>query len=302
MSAPDPRYANHSRFSDPGRYTEVLRATPAGIRELAAVVRNVIAHYRASGIDFAPEHLEEINNRWVERILACDQARFPQPLAVPRPYERHVAGCCRDFTLLTVAALREHGVPARSRIGFASYFFPDVGFHADHVIVDYWDGRRWVFADAQLDPGQDWGFDPLDLPREVGDRRPGPFATAAQIWTAYRRGEIDDQRYGVHMELPFRGAPFIRDYVILELAHRRRDELLLWDRWGAMSTNPVGELTGDLGIVDEIAALLLAADDGDGDAEAELERRYAADDRLHPGRTITCVSPVGRMFDVDLGA
>ena len=134
------------------------------------------------------------------------------------------------------------------------------------------------------------------MPRPVGDRAPGPFATAAQIWTAYRRGEIDDQRYGVHMELPFRGAPFIRDYVILELAHRQRDELLLWDRWGAMSTNPVGEIDGDLGLIDEVAALLLAADGGDEAAEAELERRYGQDDRLRPGATVICVSPTNGLL------
>jgi Transglutaminase-like superfamily len=293
MTTPDPRYAVQSRFSDPGPYAELLRTPPPAIADLAAVVRNTIAHYRTPGVEFTPAHLQEINNRWVEKILACDQSRFPQPLDVPRPYERHVAGCCRDYTLLSVAALRAHGVPARSRIGFADYFFREEGFHADHVIVDYWDGQRWVFADAQLDPGQDWGFDPLDMPRPVGDRPPGPFATAAQIWTAYRRGEIDDQAYGVHMELPFRGGPFIRDYVILELAHRQCDELLLWDRWGAMSENPVGEIEGDLGLIDELAGLLLAADEGDTAAEAELEKRYVGDDRLHPGSTVVCISPTG---------
>src|SRR5262249_9193454 len=147
--------------------------------------------------------------RWVAKILACDQERLAQPLDVARPEEEHVVGCCRDYTLLTVAALRQHGVPARSRIGFADYFMPEAGFHADHVIVEFWNGRRWVFADAQLDPDGDGGFAPLDMPRLVGDRAPGPFATAAQVWTSYRRGEIDDQAYGVGPELPFRGAPFI---------------------------------------------------------------------------------------------
>jgi len=33
----------------------------------------------------------------------------------------------------TVAALRQQGIPARSRIGFVNYFAPD--FHHDHVIA-----------------------------------------------------------------------------------------------------------------------------------------------------------------------
>ncbi len=299
MTAPDPRDARHSRFSDPGPYGHLLADLPTTVTALTAVVRNTITHYR-SGVEFAPGHLAEIDSRWVERILAADQARFPRALTDPRPAEQRVAGCCRDFTLLTVAALRQHGIPARSRIGFADYFYRDEGFHADHVVVDYWDGQRWVFLDAQLDPTQDWGFDPADLPRLVGDRPPGPMATAAQIWTAWRRGEIDDQRYGVGPDLPYRGAPFIRNYVIGELAHRQRDEMLLWDVWGAMSEQPAGELTGDLDLVDEVAGLLLAADDGDAGAEADLERLYRADDRLRVGRECFCASPTGRLAWVDL--
>src|SRR5262245_31036878 len=134
MTTPDPRYAAQSRFSDPGRYVDLLRRTPPAIGDLAAIVRNTVTHYRAGQIEFGPARLEEINNRWVAKILACDQERLAQPLDVARPEEEHVVGCCRDYTLLTVAALRQHGVPARSRIGFADYFMPEVGFHADHVI------------------------------------------------------------------------------------------------------------------------------------------------------------------------
>jgi len=299
MTAPSVEvWSRQTRFSDPGPHTQLLAAAPDDIRGLAATVRNTITHYRA-GPPLPQERMSEIDNRWVERILATDQTRHAEPLSVPRPPQERVAGCCRDFTLLTVAALRHRGVPARSRVGFAGYFY-DTGFHADHVIVDWWDGDRWVFTDAQLDPAHDWGFDPADMPRMVGDRAPGPFATAAQVWTAYRRGEIDGQNYGVDPDLPLRGGPFLRDYVIMELAHRCGDELLLWDRWGAGSTNPVGQLTDEVGFIDEVAALLLRADEGDEGAEAELVERYAADDRLHPGAEVTCVSPTGVVSSVDL--
>ncbi len=295
-------YARHSRFTDPGRYGDLLAVLPTDIGGIAAVVRNLIVHYRAGGVELAPERLAEIDNRWVDRILDTDQARFPQPLAQPRPYRDRVAGCCRDFTLLTVAALRQHGIPARSRIGFARYFFPERRFNADHVVVDWWDGAAWHYVDAQLDPAQDWGFDPLDLPRIVG---PGPidaapFLTAAQVWTAYRRGEVDPADFGIFPGSPIGGPGFIRNYVIGELAHRQGDELLLWDVWGAMAGERFDEVDGELDLIDEVATMLLAADAGDLVAEAELRRRYLDDDRLHPDGSVTCYSPTGTLTRIDL--
>jgi hypothetical protein len=147
-----------------------------------------------------------------------------------------------------------------------------------------------------LDPAQ-WPFDPSDLPRMVGaePEQPPMFATAAQVWSAYRSG-ADVWRYGVAPDLPLRGPDFVGDYVILELAHRQREETLLWDVWGAM---PLGG-DGDPGLLDEVAALLLAADCGDEAAERELHERYRTDPRLHPAGTVRCVSPTGNHTVVDL--
>src|SRR5699024_5945310 len=83
-------------------------------------------------------------------------------------------------------------------------------------------------------------------------------------------------------------------YVIGEVAHRHGDELLLWDVWGQGADDP----TADPGLIDEVAALLLAADaeerrgDLDGPAARELTDRYAADDRLHPGAQVWQLSPL----------
>ena len=205
-----------------------------------------------------------------------------------------VVGCCRDFTLLTVAALRHRGVPARSRVGFVGYFDP--GFHSDHVVAEYWDGGRWVLVDAELDPATDRPFDPVDVPQSVGG-----FRSAARVWTDHRRGLIDGariERYGLAPETPFRGAWYVHNYVLLELAHRRRDELLLWDSWGAMAQGPDGVPAPEL--VDEVAGLLLAADSGDAAAERELADRYAADPRLHPGPRVLSFSPTGIFGWTDL--
>ncbi|RKN51175.1 transglutaminase domain-containing protein [Micromonospora endolithica] len=275
-------YRTHSPLSDPRRHAALLDAVPADIATVAATARNVIVHYRAGGVDLPVDRQREVDLRWVDRILDTDQSRAPLPLAAARPAADRVAGCCRDHTLLSVGVLRQHGVPARSRVGFASYFKP--GWHHDHVLVEYWNGDRWVWADPELDPADRRAFDGYDI-----DPAAGHFDSAARVWSAYRAGTVDPEVYGVDEGLPIRGAWFIHNYVLLELAHRQKDELLLWDAFGAM-TEDIAQ--ADLALVDGVAALLLAADDGDPAAEKELADRYAADDRLRPGTSIRSISPV----------
>ncbi|GAA2543447.1 transglutaminase-like domain-containing protein [Winogradskya consettensis] len=274
-------YTRQTAYSDPREFTALLAELPSDVPSLAAAIRNLVVHYRASEIAFSDERLREIDSRWVDRLLAHDQERFPGSLLAPRPEQDRIAGCCRDFTLLSVAALRVHGVPARSRVGFADYLEP--GFHSDHVITEWWDGTRWHAVDVEFDP--EWGMpvDPLDVPLGPGGLRP-----ASQVWTAYRRGDIDVNKCGVGgAENPLRGAWFVRNYVLNEIAHRYGDELLLWDTFGVQSL----ELDGDLTLIDEVAALVTAADAGDASAEQRLEHRYRNDPRLHPGPTVTSYSP-----------
>ncbi|TPX03582.1 transglutaminase domain-containing protein, partial [Schumannella luteola] len=137
---------DHSPYSDPGEYAPRWAALSpdADVAVISAVVRNLVYHYRADGIEVPPERRGDIDLRWADRTLGVDAERHPEPIDEPRERSERVAGCCRDFTLLTVSALRERGIPARSRVGFAGYFDP--GYHFDHVVVEYHDGARWVRA------------------------------------------------------------------------------------------------------------------------------------------------------------
>jgi hypothetical protein len=286
-------WTRQTRFSDPGRHRDRLAALPADLDGIGAAVRNLTVHYRASGIDFPPERLAEIDTRWVSRMLDLDQARFGgAPLDAPRPIGERLVGCCRDAALLTVAALRVHGIPARSRVGFAGYLAPD--YHVDHVIAEYHNGSRWI----GMDPGVG-----------LAEVAPGPAGlhTAAQVWQAMRNKEIDTSAYGVGPGEVIGGPWMILHYLTLELAHRMGDELLLWDVFGAgipfaetSWADLPAELPDDLAYLDEIAGLLLDADAGDDAAERRLAERYAEDPRLRPGRTVVCVSPRGERYEVDL--
>lgn len=274
-------YAEQTTYSDPGAHAALFDALPADVLGLTTVIRNLVIHYRGGGIEFTGERYEEINHRWVEAMLATDQKRNGTALAVPREPVDRIVGCCRDYTLLTVSALRHKGIPARSRIGFSSYFAQ--GFNHDHVVVEYWNGDRWVMVDSQLEPGPPWDFDPQDM-------EPGWFRSAAEVWLGFRSGALDDGDFGVDPALPLRGGWFIRNYVFFQLAHLQGDELLLWDAWGAQT----GTLEdADLELTDEIATLLVASDNGDAAASDVLAARYAEDPRLHPGDRVTQLSPAG---------
>jgi Transglutaminase-like superfamily len=283
-------HAEHTPFSDPGEYASLLTAVPIEPTDLSAVARNVIVHYRASGHELPEVTREEVNARWVNRILAADQGRHPWPLDQPREVTSRVQGCCRDHTLFCVAAFRAHGVPARSRVGYAGYFVD--GWHHDHVIVEAWLGGRWRLFDSEVDEPRP----SLTTPTDMSLASPGEpgFVTAAQAWTAYRRGDIDPETYGVDPNVPvFRGPRFVFDEVIYEVAHRFGDELLLWDAWGRIGEPGSPVSAEDAWWLDDVAALLLDADAGDLDAERQLLDRYRSDDGLHPGTTILQASPFG---------
>ncbi len=281
MQQPQPeRWVEHTPYSNPGRHRPLLAELDADPSSVCAAARNVVGHYRAELTELPDDRRDEVNSRWLERILDVDQSRHPQPLTVPRPRDDRVAGCCRDHTLFAVGALREHGVPARSRIGFAGYFTP--GFHHDHVVVEHWAGGRWVRTDPELPDGDGLGFDARDTPTGPG----APFETAAEVWRAVRAGHVDADAYGVLPGSPLRGVEFVARYVVYEVAHRFGDELLLWDDWDGVD-DP------DDGWRDRLAALLAAADAGAAGAEEELARLHAEDPRLHPGPTVVQYSPFG---------
>ena len=73
-------------------------------------------------------------------------------------------------------------------------------------------------------------------------------------------------------------------YVVFQVAHRYGDELLLWDDW---FTTPEPE------VLDRLAALLVAADGGDAEAERALHDWYTSDETLHPKGFVMQHSPYG---------
>lgn len=282
---PAEHYSQHSRYSDPGAHAQLLQAVPPDLSTVCAVAQNTIAHYRAASVPLPSSSNADINARWLSRILDLDQQRHGMPLQHERPEAERVQGCCRDHTLLAVSILRQHGIPARSRVGFATYLSPDT--RVDHVVAETWTGDRWRRFDAGVAGPRGAVDNPLDIP--IGDG--SPFLTAAAAWSGYRQSGASIDDLGVQAgSLEFKGAPFVLAYLIMDVAHRFGDELLLWDYWGAMAM-PGQALDVELG--DRLADLVLRADAGDQRAEQELRHLHATDPRVRPGPQVLQFSPRG---------
>lgn len=269
-------YTAHSPYSDPSKYGRLFENLPSDIPGLCKTILGLIVHYRASGLEFSPERLAEIDTRWVWKMLETLQTRDPRPLHIARDPTQAMPGCCRDHSLLLVSVLRQRGIPARTRVGFAPYILPD--FNLDHVIAEYWNGERWVQVDPEMHPDY-VPFNPYDMPEKA-------FLSASRVWKMIRQGDADPNLFGVYKTSEIKGDWFVRNYVFGELAHLNKHELLLWDLWGAVSINP--DVHFDL--ADQVAGLVLQ-----GNAAFEGWLEIFQKPELDVPSEVLCHSPSGNI-------
>jgi len=262
-------YAVHDRFSDPGPYAELLRTLPDGRAELLSALNGVLIHVWKVQ-KFHPEWLErrphDVWTRRAENVLARIAELGPEPLSEPRPEERRAIVDCRTFALLACAALRERGVPARPRCGFASYL--EDSHWQDHWLCEWWDGSgkgRWVMDDADI---------------QKPDVSPDEFVSSCRAW---QRGRADaesvkDFGFGPGMC----GLSPVRLDLTHDFAALNGFVGVSGDGWG-LGNKPEADLApGDLALLDHAAAL------GCDDSRPEERRAFyeAAPGLLAPPQSI----------------
>lgn len=150
-------WAAQSAVTDPGQYASVWDAASDGLHSMHAAVHPLIFHYRGdgdygeNGIDEA--RVSEVDTRYADDMLALINAPAPIEAGKERPAADRMVGCCRDWAVLLVSLARHKGIPARMRVGFASYFAD--GWWIDHSVAEIWDVEkaRWRLIDAEIGDG-----------------------------------------------------------------------------------------------------------------------------------------------------
>lgn len=251
-------YEQHSPISQPGRYGYLFASLPHAIGALVEVIQGLVLHqYHAArhGVALTDDRLDQTHLRGVVSMLEALSRDGGLSLSA-RPPQHRLLGVCRHYVVLLVAALRSLGVPARARVGFASYFTP--GRFEDHWVCEYWDqnSERWRRVDAQLDAIERErlriSFDVLDVPVDC-------FVTAPVAWRDCRAGERDVEAFGLHT---MRGLWFVASSVVRDVAALNKWELLPWDAWGAMVRPDEDIAPAKLELLDRAAALAVDADSG----------------------------------------
>ncbi len=281
-------YCRQSPITDPGEFAWMYDDLPDDIADLYLVAQRLIVHYAKPGLQPSAARKREIDSRYLRTMLGRIRELDARPLAEARPLEKRLVGCCRDFTALVVSILRHKQIPARARYGAAAYF--EAGWFHDHVIVEYWNGARWVGVDCELSPEAvayfDIQFDPLDVPADQ-------FLRGGAAWRLVRAGEAEPDRFGLGSKSPIRGLQIIVTEMLLDLAALNRLEMLCWDSWGMVGKS-LDLSEADKDFLDEIARATL------DEARADERARLFADDRLRLPPVIQSYSPAAKPEEMPL--
>jgi hypothetical protein len=209
---------------------------------------------KAYGVEVTEQRRSEMKIRRVSRKLEHLAAGDARPLEMARDASARMLGTCRDFSVMLCGMLRHHGVPARVRCGFATYFQAD--HYEDHWIVQYWRpaDHRWVTVDGQLDGLQ---RDQLHIDFDTADLPVGRFLPAGRAWQMCRGGEADPEKFG---NLGMSGSWFVRGNVVRDLLALNKLEISPWDTWRLATRDETALTDSHLVLCDRIAAAIQGDD------------------------------------------
>ncbi len=278
-------WRSQSAVTQVGQSGPAIDNLPSTLDGLREVSQQLVAHYMGSGDGatgrITGQRLEEVDLRCADAMFARLSEKGPPKLSRERPPEERMAGCCRDFAVFFVAMARHKGIPARVRVGYATYFKP--GWYLDHVIAETWDtgAKRWRLIEPEISDAlaSRAKFDPLDVP---SDR----FVTGPRAWVAARSARVDPERFVVapDLQIPYtRSWLSLRHHLVQDLAALNKAEMLVWDQRGILDEdNP---------LLNAETLDLLARETSDSNCPVAELTRWSQRKGLRITSTVTSYSP-----------
>jgi len=239
-------YVHHSLITDPSNYAYLFDDLPRDIQSLVKTVQGLVVSLPwedAYGLDTPKERQREIYLRTVPEMLKRILELGSSSLTVKRPPEKRKVSLCRDFAVLLVSMLRHQSVPARVRVGFASYYRAESPRYWDHRLAEYWNAKlnQWVLVDAMADKPQQerlrFRIDPLNIDRS------SQFLLAGEVWQRCRSGKANPSEFGDSPD--DLGMPPIRYALLHDFDYLNKNELVGFDAWHDLINKPESEVTED---------------------------------------------------------
>ncbi len=255
-------YARHTRFTDPSEYANHLKALPVDMDVLHSALGGLMIHIwkvQKHHPDLVLERSEEIKTRHIRRSLEALLALDDRPLNVARDESRRLIVDCRHFATLLCAVLRQRGILARSRWGFATYL--EKTHYQNHCLCEYWSAKegRWVLEDPDL---------------RMHDVAPEQFILAGRAWQMCREDRNNGALFGFGRHPRGQGLSKVRGILVSDFAALNGFEMLSDDWWGMHLKNNKDVAKDDTALLDRAAAL--ATTDEAFDARRELYECSAA--------------------------
>ncbi|MFC5703355.1 transglutaminase domain-containing protein [Cohnella faecalis] len=251
-------YAQLTRTTDPGELVDLYEGLPEDLPSLCRLIKAQLIH--PDNTDRFKHSLksakrEDARFDTVADMLEALEERNANGLLMDRAPNERLILSCRYHALLLLSILRSRNVPARCRVGFASYLSDRAAKHVDHWICEVWNDReeRWVLVDPD---------------REIVDIREG-FILAGDAWLMARNNEINPRLFGAKTSW---GLSYIRNNLCHDMSAILGREPRYWD------FPPIGKQAIDgsneeaLQLLDELAIYLQ-----DPDANIASVRRLHAE-------------------------
>lgn len=264
-------YKKQDLFSDPGEYASRYAELPTEMNALHAAINELLIHNwkverdRPGWIKAHPQEVD-VFTRPIRKVLGKVISLGPEPWNQPRPPDRRVVIDCRHFSLLLCSVLRERGIPARTRCGFATYL--EETHWMDHWICEFWDDERrcWVMEDADL---------------QLHSVPSNQFYTGIHAWEMSRKIPSMARQFGYSKEEQERGAWVARANLVRDFAALNGFVSVSGDSWGLGEVTDEKLTSTDHKVLDEMVKL------GDGNATFEQRQAlYVAYPELRPSEKI----------------